>query len=146
MDSILNNTSWAFIQGLGYKITGYYTEYKSDIDDANGTNYPYILPRTFTTAFIDIIIYQPNISAWTLRPILMDVSSGNFGLYSTWMISSTDEGYEMVVPSPCLQNKTPHPDRYPYTWFLSDRNLYIRMKYNGSSVSSDIMIFIYYIE
>lgn len=144
MDSILN-TSWAFIQGLGYKITDYYTGYLEHINGKQDAH-AYDLPKTFTKAFMDITSYKDGSYAWTLRPILLDVSSNNYFLYSTWAVNVRARAeLPLILPLPSLDNGATPMGILPHTWSLTGTKFYIHST-SSSSQTTTVVIYIYYIE
>ena len=107
MDSSLNNTSWAFIEGLGYKIQNYASG--NGLLDNSVSATRYITVPSFTKAFIDVVATYNRTTAWTIRPYLC--LSEDIGIskkfYSTWGISSMD-GTSFITAIPSL-----HDDSLP---------------------------------
>lgn len=89
MDSIISNTSWAFIKSLGYDIIDF--NVKSSDSDLESTITISLSPFSFV--FVDIVHESvdeaTNPTFATLRPIMIP-SNGTAKPYSLWMVSYND--------------------------------------------------------
>lgn len=89
MDSIISNTSWAFIKSLGYDIIDYNVKSSGDTSESSIT----ISLSSFSFVFVDIVQQEIGSSTYptyaTLRPIMIP-SNGTANPYSLWMVSYND--------------------------------------------------------
>ena len=89
MDSIISNTSWAFIKSLGYDIIDYNVKSSNSSSEASIT----ISLSSFSFVFVDIVQQDtsanPKLTVATIRPIMIP-SNGSAEPYSLWMASYTD--------------------------------------------------------
>ena len=89
MDSIISNTSWAFIKSLGYDII----DYNVKSSNSNLVTAITISLSPFSFVFVDIVqqdtAANSNPTFATLRPIMIP-SNGSAEPYSLWMVSYDD--------------------------------------------------------
>ena len=102
MDSILNNTSYAFIQGLGYEIKNYAV--KTGQLSPVGTNSRTFTVPTFSRAFIDVVcdsLVSGGYYCWTIRPyMLLSTDTTLNGFYTTWVVTSQSTSKPYLVSQP----------------------------------------------
>ena len=140
MDSIINNTSWAFIKSLGYEITDYSMQTLNSVDSEGST----ITVPTFNIAFIDFISTSkarsddPRYTSFTVRPYICHASdSGKKEPFSMWGESGTSNIY--IKPYDV--------DNSLLRYIEVVNNTTITMYTGGSTFShSDIMVFFYVVE
>ena len=139
MDSIINNTSWAFIKSLGYEITDYSMQTLKSVDSEGST----ITVPTFNIAFIDFISTavpydDTRCTSFTVRPYICHASdSGKKEPFSMWGESGTSNIY--IRPYDVCD------DLLRYIEVVN--NTTITLYTGGSTFSeSDIMVFFYVVE
>lgn len=100
MDSIISNTSWAFIKSLGYDIA----DFKVSSSESSSESYITISLSSFSFVFVDIVQQTNSVTskviAATLRPIMVP-SNGSTKPYSLWMISRSNDGISYLTNSAC---------------------------------------------
>ena len=145
MDSILNNTSFAFIENIGYKITDYFVGTQTAIGPNTSTDPArYItIPAGFSKAFVDIVSSSSNVFAFTLRPVFLDVSGTEY-LYSTWHYTSIDNNMDIIVPSPGIGGLT-NSSYMPHKWALVSSN-HLHIKSTTNTQQTTVTVHLYYIE
>lgn len=154
MDSILNNTSWAFIQGLGYQIKQFIPHFTSKLSHGDANLYPLNLGGSFITAFIDIVCItkdlQYNTIAWTIKPILIKgTTTSNTRLASMWVImDSTNNSTWFPVPYPEACKNINGTNYLPNYYSITNQtNLVLKSTINGSSaVNVDMSVHVYIVE
>lgn len=139
MDSIINNTSWAFIKSLGYEITDYSIQTLEMVDSEGST----ITVPTFNIAFIDFISSSapyddPDYTSFTVRPYICHASdSGKKEPFSMWGKSGTSNIYirPYDVSSSLLK----------YIEVVNNTTITMYAG-NGGNDYSDLMVFFYVVE
>lgn len=89
MDSIISNTSWAFIKSLGYDISDFGTFSTRSGSALRGS----ITLSAFSFVFVDIVQISSSGSGptyATIRPITIQSNSEISPPFSLWMVSDTD--------------------------------------------------------
>lgn len=103
MDSILNNTSWAFIESLGYQIKDYVIGSTNAMPNDN--SYSAISVPAFSKAFIDVVCDIDNYSSWTIRPFMaVSTNTSMTYMYTTWGITNrkTSPPHSYITPTPWI--------------------------------------------
>lgn len=100
MDSILNNTSWAFIQGIGYQIKQFISSKFTTLYYRDSTYSATITVNGgFKTAFMDIVCRYGGVTAFTTRPVMVTSDHTSITeLSSMWIV--TNYTTEWVLPYP----------------------------------------------
>ena len=104
MDSIISNTSWAFIKSLGYDISDFVTSSSNSAADTSIT----ISLSPFSFVFVDIVQQDsssnPTLTVATIRPIMIP-SNGDVDSYSLWMASYSDGRSHLINSAYNLNTK-----------------------------------------
>ena len=141
MDSIINNTSFAFIQSLGYDIKDYTNGNTSAMPNGN-TYSPCIVPA-FTKAFIDVVTMVNNIiSAWTLRPCLCRITdTAMTAMYTTWGVCTFGSSvYSYISHAPWASTNSDFP-----AYFCVRNSTTISFHKTATSGTSTIMTYFFYV-